>query len=257
MAYQVKLAVFEGPFDLLFHLIEKEEIDIYDIPIAKLTSGYLEYLESLKELDVEKASEFLIMASTLIDIKTRMLLPAPPLNEIDEPEEDPREELVRRLLLYKEFKKIAEVLKNKEEAENKIYTRMAEEMTIKVDGVSLLDGLSLAKLYKTFLELMESSEEEDETQELQREKVSVRERISAILHAIEEHSQVEFTHLFPRTASRHLIIVTFIGLLELIKVGYVRVSQDALFDKIIISRRIEENTELSDEEMDWLSDEDV
>lgn len=128
MAYQIKLEVFEGPFDLLFHLLEKNEVDIYDIPIAKITEQYLGYITAIQILDLEVASEFLVMAANLLAIKARMLLPKPPVEDEEALEEyDPRDELVEKLLEYKKFKVMADFFQEKETLMNRVYTRQNEE----------------------------------------------------------------------------------------------------------------------------------
>ncbi len=245
MSYQVKLAIFEGPFDLLFHLIEKEEIDIYDIPIAKLTQGYLEYLESLDELDIERASEFLVMAAILIEIKAKLLLPSPPLPETDEIQEDPREELVNRLLIYRKFRELAGVLKKMEDEEGQIYTRVSVDRP-KPQGILCLKGVSLEGLMDIFQGLLQAAEEEEEIQKIQREKVTIRERVEVILLALERTPTVDFKDFIPEDASKTMVVVTFIALLELVKVGYVGVSQEAPFQKILVSKRTKEDQDLGD-----------
>src|SRR5512142_1324585 len=125
MSYQIKLEIFEGPMDLLLHLIKKHEVDIYSIPIALITQQYLEYIELMKSLDMEIAGEFLVMASTLTHIKSRMLLP-PSENPEEEDGVDPRAELIRRLLEYKSFKEAASSLENKEETWSRVYTRLGD-----------------------------------------------------------------------------------------------------------------------------------
>ncbi|HEX3033288.1 MAG TPA: segregation/condensation protein A, partial [Bacillota bacterium] len=183
MAYQIRLEAFEGPFDLLFHLIEKNEVDIYNIPIADITEQYLDYIAQMQKLDIDIASEFLVMAATLLSIKSRMLLPKPP-KETDEGEGgvDPRDELVERLLEYRKFKEVAEFLKEREAVQGKVFTRNnEEEMFSSLFGeVDPLDGVKLDDLIKALQQVLNRVDEDILPAELPREEFSIRDKMREI-----------------------------------------------------------------------------
>ncbi|MFZ5640882.1 MAG: segregation and condensation protein A [Bacillota bacterium] len=249
MAYQIKLPVFEGPFDLLFHLIEKNEVDIYDIPIAKITEQYLEYLATMHMLDLEVASEFLVMAATLLSIKARMLLPKPPVEMPDEDGEfaaDPRDELVERLLDYKKFKQLADFLKEKEASQEKVYTRPnEEEMFIHLfSEENPLEGISLDNLLTALKDVLERAAEVELTGEITRDEVTIRDKMKEIMHRLFfQPKGIAFRDLFRMRATRVEIVVTFLGLLELIKLGKIRVYQSKNFGEIMIYSRLDKAAE--------------
>ncbi|WP_345786535.1 segregation and condensation protein A [Thermincola ferriacetica] len=241
LAYQIKLPVFEGPFDLLFHLIEKNEVDIYDIPIATITEQYLEYLAQMQMLDLEIASEFLVMAARLLHIKARMLLPKPPREPADDEEEveleDPRDELVERLLEYKKFKQVADFLKQREEEQEKIYVRPnEEEMFIHLfSEENPLEGIDLSKLLKALKEVFQRAEQVETTGEIPRDEVSIRDKMREIRRRLFFLPRgISFKDLLASQASKVEIIVTFLALLELIKLKQVKVSQPKVFGEIMI-----------------------
>lgn len=249
MSYQIKLPVFEGPFDLLFHLIEKNEVDIYDIPIAKITQQYLEYITAMQKLDLELASEFLVMAATLLSIKARMLLPKPPKEEAAEDEEfgmDPRDELVERLLEYKQFKQMAEYLKEREECQEKVYTRPNEEdMFVHLfSEENPVEGISLDSLLGALQEVLDRAAEVELSGEIARDEVSMRDKMKEIMHRLFlKPKGIAFRDLFRMKATRVEVVVTFIALLELIKLGKIRVYQSKNFGEIMIYSRLEEAAE--------------
>jgi segregation and condensation protein A len=232
--YKVQLEVFEGPLDLLLYLIKKEEIDIYNIPIEKITTQYMEYLNLMRMLDLNIAGEFLVMAATLMMIKSRMLLPVEDRMEMEEEEEDPRWELVRQLIEYKKFKDIAGHLQERE---------MTQEGVFKLggDGVSmgpedpglLLEDVSLFDLITAFNNVLKRAKQE-EIGEIFAERFNVADKIAAILQAMKDGGQVSFSTLFDERASRHEIICTFLGLLELIRLRQVRIVQKERFGEIVI-----------------------
>lgn len=248
MAYQIKLEVFEGPFDLLFHLIEKNEVDIYDIPIAKITAQYLEYIAIMQMMDLELASEFLVLAATLLAIKAKMLLPKPPVTDEDsgEVEDDPREELVEKLLEYKKFKIMAEFLQEKETFMNKVYTRPNEdEMFVHLfSEENPLEGISIASLLEALGEVLERAAEQEFVGEITREEVNIRDKMKEIMRRLFFQSRgLTFRDLFRPKVSRVEVIVTFLALLELIKLGKVRAYQSGAFAEIMIYSREKEVAE--------------
>jgi segregation and condensation protein A len=234
--YTVRLENFEGPLDLLLHLIRREEIDIYDIPIARITEQYLEIIRDLSSLDIDRASEFLVMAATLLGIKSRMLLPRPPrVTEEDLPPEeaeDPREELVRQLVAYSQFKEAAAALRERETAMARVYTRglFVEEPA----GPVPLEGLTLSDLVRAFQEVLQ---EEWNWREVPREEIPLREKIREIIFRLHRHpAGVRFRDLFTRSGSRLEVVVTFLALLELIRQRRVVALQERVFGEIIIRR---------------------
>ncbi len=235
-AYVVKLENFEGPLDLLLHLIRREEMNIYDIPIARITEQYLLAIEELVESDIDQASEFLVMAATLLGIKSRMLLPKPPKQvaeeELEEEGVDPREELVRQLVTYSQFKQVAEDLKGREHEMFKVHTRQlfVEEPS----GPRPLEGLSLIDLVKAFQEVLK---EEWTWREVPREEIPLREKIREINFRVSRQPQgVRFRDLFTRGGTRLEVVVTFLAVLELIRQRKVVAVQEELFGEILIRR---------------------
>ncbi|MDK2822564.1 MAG: segregation and condensation protein [Clostridia bacterium] len=241
--YRVRLENFEGPLDLLLHLIEKNEIDIYDIPIAKITDQYLTYINEAKFLDLDFASEFLVMAATLLAIKAKMLLPKP-VKVIDEDEgEDPREELVIRLIEYKQYKEAASILRTREKEMTKVFTRNFDEAQIikKFGPGNPVENLTVHDLFQTFKVILEKASEPEPIYEISREKISIRECMVNIMEALSVSKKgLVFTDLFPLGTSRLRIIVTFLALLELIKLNRIRFMQSGSFGRIVIFIRDDE-----------------
>lgn len=243
MAYQIKLEVFEGPFDLLFHLIDKNEVDIYDIPIAKITDQYMEYLSQMQMLDLDVASEFLVMAANLLAIKARMLLPKPPRETIEEElGTDPRDELVERLLEYRKFKQVAELLKEREKIQGKTFTRFNDEEMFNslFSEENPLEGISMNDLLTALQEVLNRVEEEIVPQEIPREEYSIRDKMREIVRRLVFHPNgVPFSQLFlKKKINRVEVVVTFLALLELIKLKKVTIHQSRVFEEItVFSRR--------------------
>ncbi len=237
MAYQIKLEIFEGPMDLLLHLIKKHELDIYSIPIALITQQYLEYIELMKSLDMEVAGEFLVMASTLTHIKSRMLLPPPENPDGDEDGVDPRAELIRRLLEYKSFKEAAGSLEDKEEAWSRVYTRASEaKPDLPADDEPLLFDFHLFDLLAALKDVM--ARVPDAKFEITAETVSITEKISQILARLEAADNVLFADLFEGSTSKAQVIGTFLALLELIKTRIVKAVQIEQFGAIRIMKAV-------------------
>jgi len=249
LAYHIKLEVFEGPFDLLFHLIEKNEVDIYDIPIARITEQYIDYITAMQILDLEIASEFLVMAATLLSIKAKMLLPKPVPEdpEADREEFDPRDELVERLLEYKKFKALADFLQEKESNMNRVYTRPNEEDMFMhlFSEENPLEGIDLQGLIGALREVLDRAAEHELTGEIPRDEVTVRDKMKEIIRRLFFQGRgISFKDLFRPRVTKVEVIITFLALLELIKLGRVRVCQSRAFGEIMIySREAEEAAE--------------
>ncbi len=227
MDYSIHLDTFEGPFDLLLYLLKKDDLNIYDIPISQITAEYLQYMELMEALNINLAGDFLVMAVNLMEIKVKMLLPAP----TDEEAEDPRTELVNRLLEYKKFKEISQIFGEKESRQREFFSRPAvdlpdEEFTL---DVSLFD--LLGAFQKVLVKL-----EEAKIQEIQGEEFSVEERIEQILEELTQRGSLDFYELFGPEDSRLFLIVTFIALLELIRLKKIVARQNRIFGEIHLYR---------------------
>ncbi len=236
----IKLERFEGPLDLLLHLIKRDEIDIYDIPIAHITSQYLAYIELMRSLDLDLAGEFLVVAATLMRIKAKMLLPLPPLGE-EEDEGDPREELVQRLLEYRQFKEAANTLKLREEERRQLHVRGMIPSEDEA-GPRPLAPATLFDLLDALNRVLARAPVEQPLYEVQGEPFDIDDKIALILHALEDRRSVSFTDLLHDCRGRAEMIVTFIALLELIKLGQARVIQAENFADITILPRTEQET---------------
>jgi segregation and condensation protein A len=239
MSYQIKLEVFEGPMDLLLHLIKKHELNVYDIPIALITQQYLEYLDIMKSLDMEIAGEFLVMASTLTHIKSKMLLPPPENPEAEEDGIDPRAELIRRLLEYKSFKEAANSLELKEETWSRVYTRQGDNAPeLPADDEPLLFDFHLFDLLSALKDVI--ARVPDTKFEITTETVSITEKISQILSRLEVVDSILFADLFEGSTSKMQVIGTFLALLELIKTRVVKTFQIEQFGAIRIMKAVTE-----------------
>lgn len=238
MSYRVRLEVFEGPFDLLYHLIEENEVDIYDIPIADITSQYLKYLEELKYFDIEIASEFLVMAATLIHIKSRMLLPSEPAAALEE-EKDPRQQLLERLIEYKKYKDVTGELRKREEIYQKRHFRQPAEIELNEEYEPfILDadpydlGEAFAQAMKKYIDLF--NKDYDFKRKLERERITVADRINHIKSSIKAFGGISFKNLIGDCVTRENVVVTFLALLELIRERKVSIEQTTVFGNIII-----------------------
>jgi segregation and condensation protein A len=251
LPYQVRIENFEGPLDLLLHLIKKNEINIYDIPIAMIAQQYLGYLEAMKDLNLTVAGEFLVMAATLLQIKSKMLLPVEESAEDDEDGPDPREELVRRLLEYKTFKEAARQLDTQERMWRDIYARPA--MPLDAEATSdetMLDNIGLFDLVDALQGILNRNPGK-QLLEIVPDSLTVRDRMNVILEALENQESVGFEAMFEASCHRLVIIVTFLALLELIRLRTVRVYQAENFGPIMVSRTfslVPDPAELDDSE---------
>ena len=229
--YKVRLPVFEGPLDLLLYLIRKEEVSIYDIPIARITGQYLEYLRAMQELDISVAGEFLVMAATLIQIKSQMLLPRDP----DAPEqldEDPRAELVYQLLEHQKFKGAANTLHQKALIESATFTRGDEEADQSNPEVSA----TVFQLFEVFREVLERKQAITEI-EIARDEMTMAEKIGEIKMMLVERGEIRAREVFERARSRREMVLIFLALLELVKELEIRIAQSEMFGDIVIVKR--------------------
>ena len=247
MDLTVKLQVFEGPLDLLLFLIEKNKVNIYDIPIVEITAQYMEYIAEMKRQDLNVLSEFLVMAATLIDIKSKMLLPADP--NAEEEEEDPRAELVQQLLEYKMYKCMAYELKDRQIDADRV---MFKAPTIPVEVAAyeepidldeLVSDITLAKLNEIFQSIMKKQVDKidpvrSKFGKIQKEEVSLEEKMSFLSNYAREHKHFSFRNLLEAQASKVEIVVTFLAILELMKTGEIFISQEKIFDDIKIDSKI-------------------
>ena len=240
MSYKVKLDVFEGPLDLLLYLIQKEEVDIYDIPIAKITDQYLEYLELMKLLDLSMAGEFLVMAATLMHIKSKMLLPPEQVEGEEKLEEDPRAELVRRLLEYKKFKEAASELSQMESHHKHFFARVGPGIKVEdlPQGEETFFEASLFDLITAFTKVLKDIPR-DIFYKIVKDEFTVSEKIHDILHMVIDKKKVFFTDLFRAARTKFEIITIFLALLELIKIREVIVIQAVPFGEIEIMKNVE------------------
>ena len=248
MGIPVKLQVFEGPLDLLLHLIDKNKIDIYDIPIVEITNQYMEYIKAMEKEDLNVMSEFLVMAATLLDIKCKMLLPKE-VNE-DGEEEDPRQELVEQLLEYKMYKYMSYELKDRElESERVMYKTptipqevMEYEQPVNLD--ELLGDLTLQKLNHIFKDVMKRQVDKIDSVrskfgKIEKEEVTVSDKLVFVTDYAREHKKFSFRTLLTKQSSKTQIVVTFLALLQLMKEGVLYIEpQEQPFDDIRITSNI-------------------
>lgn len=240
MEYNIVLERFEGPMDLLLDLIKKAEIDIYDIPIFEITNQFLEYIENAKKINLELTSDFLVMASTLLEIKSKMLLPkVKVLNEDEEvEEEDPRKELVEKLLEYQKFKNISEILRQSEEYEKKAIYRLRTEIDFG-RNLDLIDDLSLDDLSKAFINILAMGKDEPSLNII-RESFSVEEAQGLLREKSLKSSSFYFTELLEEDYRKAEVITFFLAMLELIKMEIIKARQKNDFSDILIESRIDD-----------------
>jgi len=231
-AYTVRLDMFEGPLDLLLHLIKKNKLNITDIPIALITEQYLETLKLMKVLNLEIAGEFLLMAATLLHIKSKMLLPASSEEEGEE-EVDPRTELIRRLLEYQKYKEASQELEKRPLLDRDVFTRPASQEREEPEEEKI--EVNLFELLEAFRQVLER-EKIEAFHEVTLEPITVEEKIQEILSILQkEKRSMAFQTLFPEQSSRSIIVITFLAILELVKTKAVRIFQAAPFETIRIS----------------------
>lgn len=259
MSVQYKLDSFEGPLDLLLHLIDRSEIDIQDVSISEITTQYMEYLDEAKELELDITSEFLVMAATLLAIKSQQLLPKPPVfeNEFEEWYDDGpdlRDELIQKLIEYRKFKQIAEDLKDKEFQRSLVFSREPEDMTVflKDTYVNPLEGIGLNDLVNALQKALKRANRRDVIATVSRDEISVKDRIKDIVEVLKQYETVRFSKLIRGSMSKHEIVVTFLSILELMKMKHIRCYQHGLFDDIVVQWRGESTVDgISEIEVDY------
>ncbi len=231
--YSINLEVFQGPMDLLLYLIKKEEIDIYDIPIARVTEQYMQYIELMQTLNLELAGEYILMAATLIRIKSRLLLPR---DEGDGEEHDPREELVAALLEYKKFKEAGEILREKRILEERVFVPPPIDGNIRQkEKVVLIDNTTLFDLMTAFREVLERAKQE-KMYEINPEESTVEDRVEHIIEYLKARQSATFMELFSDIRRKSVAILTFLALLELVKLHRITVRQSLPFSELRVYR---------------------
>lgn len=252
MAIPVKLEVFEGPLDLLLHLIDKNKIDIYDIPIVEITEQYLDYIRQMQTEDMNVMSEFLVMAATLLDIKCRMLLPKE-VNEEGE-EEDPRAELVQRLLEYKMYKFMSYELKDRQvDAQRYLFREQKLPQEVEaykqpVDYERLIGEMNLQKLQDIFKSIVKRQEDKIDPirstyGNIEKDEVDMDAKAAYVESYIMDHKQFSFRKLLEKQNSKMEVIVTFLVILEMMKTGKINIIQENIFDDILITSNVERQTD--------------
>lgn len=238
--YSVHLDNFDGPLDLLLHLIDKNKLDIYDIPIAIVTEQYMAYLAEAEQMDLEIASEFLVIAATLINIKAKMLLPKKVL--IEEEEIDPRDELVSRLLEYKFYKEMAELLKENAQHAGDFITKQIDVVALSKDftPINPVANISLEQLCHAFSEILLHVREEPPVLQLQREEYDIEEMMANILTQLLDEKSIKFQALFQPTDSKRKVVTMFLALLELYKLNKIIISQKENFADLWIFARMQD-----------------
>jgi segregation and condensation protein A len=232
MTYQVKLEVFEGPLDLLLHLIKREEVDVYDIPVARITDQYLRFVELMQDMNLDVAGEYLVMAATLMHLKSRLLLP-PSETDADEPEEDPRTELVQQLLEYQRYREAALALGSRPVLLRDVFRREPDvPVRDEGEGVRLRD-ISLADLLEAFRDVLERAARES-FHEIIHEEISIAECVDVIVRRLEMDGSLRFRDLFAGSPSRRRLVATFLALLELVKAQAIRACQEEELGEILL-----------------------
>jgi segregation and condensation protein A len=248
---KVKLEVFEGPLDLLLYLVKKDEVDIYDISIERITSQYLEYLEAFEVLHIEIAGEFLVMAANLLYIKSRTLLPKDQqMPDEETEEEDPRWELIRQLIEYRKFKEAASHLRDQEELQAALFPRAVSldpAHAPVLDETMMLGDVGIFDLINAFQKALKRLPVEEKPGEIHEETYTVTDRINHLMHRIDRGVSVRFEELFGEATTRNELVVTFLALLELIRMKQFRVRQEQQFGEIWLDRTLEGEEEPTEE----------
>ena len=239
MTYKVKLDIFEGPFDLLVYLIENAEMSIYDIKISEITQQYIEHIKLMEEYSIDVASEFMVLAATLIEIKSKMLLPRPKLEGEDGIFEDPRAELVQRILEYKKYKNASANLEINEEEMLKVHFKPKEDLsrfTMETDEYLDLDISQFVKAFNLFIQKKKKIEEVTKHYtKVFRDKISVEDKIREIKNLLKEKKKVTFAQIISNVEDRYEIIITFISILEMIRQKSLKVTQNSNFGEIFLT----------------------
>lgn len=239
MEYKFILNDFEGPLDLLLHLIDKSKIDIYDIPINSITDQYISYLEKMEELNMDVTSEFLVMASTLLQIKSNRLLPK--REDLREDEEDPEAELISRLIEYKKYKEAAKEIKLMGEDHSQRFYKKQEDLSYLLEDEIALENISIEELGNAFNKVLSLNKKHSEDRELKieslkREEFPVEDSIERLRDMLKDNNSLIFEDVFDIESSRGEIISMFLAILELAKVNYIRIIQEVNYESIYIKR---------------------
>jgi len=247
MSYQINLEVFEGPFDLLFHLIEKNEVDIYDIPINEITKQYIDYLNNMQAIDMDLASEFIVMAATLLEIKSKMLLPSNEFDDINSEmfDSDPRKELVSRLIEYRKYREASEFFASLERNHSRKAYREGEDLLSYFEKPTLdeiNDGLEADLLLEAMKRILANLNKEDQKRKtyfnaLKRDMFSVDDKIKSIQGMLLERKKCLFMDTFSETPLREEVIVSFLAILELLKQKFIGIEQEKQYSDIVIFRK--------------------
>ena len=233
MDYEVKIDAFEGPLDLLLHLIKESKVNIWDIEIVDITTQYLEYIQRMESLNLNIASEYLVMASELIEMKSKLLLPRH--QKIEEEEEDPREALIQRLIEYQQYKDVTEKFKELSEVRKEIYTKVPDSLKeYQEDGVVMNSDVSLDDLVSAFEKFLKRKEKEKPlSTTVTKREISVEERRKSIQKILHTKKKVDFFELF-EVITKEYIVVTFLAILEMARKNELYIRQENNFDKIIV-----------------------
>ena len=236
--YKVQLEIFEGPLDLLLYLIKKDEVDIYDISIERITKQYLAYVETFKALNITLASEFIVMAANLIYLKSRNLLPKhQQLPEEETDDDDPRWDLIRQLIEYKKFKDAAGFLSHREQEMQDFFPHHSEDVEPEEsEGERPMVDIGIFDLIRAFQNVLERFEDENQLNEIVDDRYTVSDKIDYLLKTIPPGGKIKFSAMFEDASTKGEVIVTFLAMLELMKVNYFTVRQDALLGDIELQR---------------------
>ena len=235
MQYKVTIENFDGPLDLLLHLIKEQDIDIYDIKIEEITKQYLDYIHAMKELNLSVASEYLVMASELIEMKSKMLLPKKKDLEEDEYEEDPRDVLIERLLAYKQYKEVTSEFKDLEMTRKLVFTKEPVNLSYYAKEQENKDGLSISDLIEAFNALMKKKQlDKPIATKITKKELSVTEKVNTIRNILKNRKKINFEEIF-EVATKEEVIISFLSILEMVKKDEIILKQDNNFNQIVIS----------------------
>lgn len=250
MSYKVKLDIFEGPFDLLVYLIENAEMNIYDIQVSKITNQYIDYIERMQELDINVASEFMVLAAALIEIKSKMLLPRFKPEGDGEAIEDPRTELIQKILEYKRFKTAAELLERMEENSLRIFEKPKEDLTPYTNEPDEYLNLDLNQFVKVFLLFLDKKKRLEEIKKnyskMERQKITIESKIEYIisLFKFKDKNKMSFKELLKPESNRYDVVLTFVSMLEMIRLKTIKVKQNINFGEIYLIQN-DKNSEVT------------
>ncbi len=237
MEYNINLKIYEGPMDLLLDLIKKNNIDIFDIPIHLITAQFLEYIENSKKLNLELTSDFILMASTLLEIKSRMLLPRFTFEEDEQQqEEDPRQDLVDKILEYEKYKEISEELKKSSEYEQKSFYKLQEDFS-HINTLDFIDDIELKDLSIAFNNIIKRYKSRDIVESIISDEYTVDTAMEQIMTLLAEHREIKFTQLLSDYPILEEIIIYFLSVLELVRISSIKAHQEKDFSDILIVRR--------------------